>query len=95
MARKKKSAKPLMIEQAQVIAAEIARKFQVLECAECAIAVAKRLGKNLDACFERLHTADETDGIGMLEQGILASVNKLSSAEDFSWNRLCNGCLAP
>lgn len=76
MSRKRKRDVPATLQEALAFAAQIACKFKVLECKECAIAIAKQLGRDFDACFERLRTADETDVLGLLEGGIQASVNQ-------------------
>jgi hypothetical protein len=68
-------AAPKTIEQAQRIAREIAKKFPVFECEECAIEIAKKLGKECIATFERLQTTDGGDIIGFVPESLLISKN--------------------
>src|SRR5262249_55031062 len=77
MPRRKKGDQPPTIEQAQVVAAEIAAGFKNLECAECVAAVAKELGCGVEASFERLRTTDGSDLILLVETGIPISTNKV------------------
>jgi hypothetical protein len=67
----------MTIEQAQRVATEIAKKFGLFECDRCAKAIAKKLGKNFTATFERLRTADNSDAIGLAARGILISANRI------------------
>jgi hypothetical protein len=59
--------------EAQHAASEIAARFGVFQCAECAIQIAKRLGTRFPATFERLRTSDRSDIIGMTQEGIQIS----------------------
>jgi hypothetical protein len=67
----------MTIERAQQIAAAIARSFKVFECDDCAKAIAKRLGRDFDACFVRLRTADNTDGIWFEAEALMISKNRV------------------
>lgn len=76
MSRKKKRAEPRTIEQAQALAAEVARGFKNLECAECVIAIARRLGGESACSFVRLRTADNSDLIAAVAEWRQVSANK-------------------
>jgi hypothetical protein len=66
----------LSVQEAQAAALRIAQRFGLFECDQCAIAIAKALGKSFPLTFERLRTADDSDIIGLLEEGIQVSRNR-------------------
>ena len=65
------------VEEAQQVASKIAKKYGRFECDRCAREVAKRLREKVDATFERLCTADKSDVIGLAEEGIQISANRV------------------
>jgi hypothetical protein len=67
----------LTVEAAQHEAAEIARTFGTFECDRCARAIAKKLGNHFDATFERLCTSDRSDVIGLANEGMQISTNRV------------------
>src|SRR5262245_58802669 len=78
MARKEDSDPdpPLTVEEAKQMACAVAEAYGVFECDQCAMAIAKRLGKGCGATFERLRTSDHSDVIGLVYEGIQISRNR-------------------
>jgi hypothetical protein len=74
---RKSIAARLTLERAQELASLIAAKHGLFDCDTCAKAIAKKLGKDFGASFERLRTADNTDPIGLATKGILISTNRV------------------
>jgi hypothetical protein len=67
----------LTLEGAQELAAFIASKHGLFDCDKCAKAIAKKLGKEFGASFERLRTADNSDPIALAREGLLISINRV------------------
>ncbi len=66
----------LSVEEARRVAAEVAAKFGIFECGRCAAEIAKRLGKDFPATFERLRTSDKSDVIGLAREDTQISTNR-------------------
>jgi papain fold toxin 2 of polymorphic toxin system len=65
----------MTIERAQRLAAGIAAKYDVFDCDKCAKAIARRLGKDFQASFERLSIVGEGDIIGLAATDMQISKN--------------------
>jgi hypothetical protein len=72
----KKARTSLPIREAEQAANDVARQFGSFQCDACAKEIARKLGKGLDASFERLRTADNSDVIGLAREGIQVSANR-------------------
>ena len=66
----------MTVEEAQQAASDIASRYRVYECDQCAAAIAKRLGRIVPLIFERLRTSDGSDIIALVQEGIQISRNK-------------------
>jgi hypothetical protein len=65
----------MTIERARRLATTIASKFDVFDCDKCAKAIARRLGKDFQARFERLSIVGEGDIIGLAATDMQISKN--------------------
>jgi hypothetical protein len=63
----------LTIAEAQQLAQEVASRYGVFECERCAVEIARRLRNGFPATFERLRTSDQSDVIGLVEEGVQIS----------------------
>jgi hypothetical protein len=75
MGRKKRLPTPASIDAAQQIAMEIACQFGNFECDRSAIAIAKALGRDFDATFQRLATSDRSDVIALADRDLQISLS--------------------
>jgi hypothetical protein len=66
----------MTIQEAQQAAQVVASKFGVFECDQCAIAIARKLGRGFPATFERRRTSDHSDVIGLMAESVQISRNR-------------------
>ncbi len=63
----------MTVEEGQEAARKIAGRFHNLQCDLCVREIAKKLGKDFPATFEKIYPEDESEGIILVEKNLLIS----------------------